>query len=762
MPTPSYLAPLTEAGPAPSDPAQQADFEANRRRYAQWTEWIARFPAHEPLIALTVYNAYEDLVECLLSLISTVPGTVPIIAIDDNSPDPRVARLLEGLASTANLFWLRKLWNTGVVDSCELAFHYAGRRDVVILNSDIVLPADWLPRLRAAAYSNSRVASATPLSNNALLYSVPYRNRPIDGLPPGHSLEGIDQLIRANSLELFPSIPSAITFCTYIKRAALDVVGTYDMQFSPGYGEEVDWSQRAIIHGLDNVLADNVFVLHKGSKSFGVSAAKQALQDSHEAIIRRLYPWHGPNAADAMNRLESPLARSLAVASAAVLGLRVGIDATAMAPYVTGTQTAIAHFVARLRDSRPTGAQLTVIVADGFDIDRTDLLSSGLWHGVQVMSKTASLQTDTPIFDVIHRPCQVTHPDEVRWLHSLARRVIVSQLDCIAYNNPLYHQTYEAWSAYRLATEMVFETADGVFYNSREVLSQCRLAGLHIEDERGVVLANGTDHLARGIGQPATRELVARLAGRPFMLVLGTDFVHKNRHFALRVLRALVHDHGWAGCLVFAGPSVSDGSSRVLEKEILLRHPDLAGAVIELGSVSEADKLWLLKNAGLVLYPSSVEGFGFIPFEAAALGTAALTSADTVFPEVLGPHAAMYHDHDPAVVASIAHRLLQDPAAAAAQVAAIQARARIYRWDQVAATAWSFYTRTHRGPKRYIGAFAPRDAHGADQELAASQELRRLYSSRTYRLAVWFARVGRPLKPLLRPLVRAVRRLRRR
>ena len=62
-----------------------------------------------------------------------------------------------------------------------------------------------------------------------------------------------------------PTLPAAIGHCMYVRRSALELVGDFDEAFSPGYEEEVDFSQRCIRHGLSHVLADDVFVLHHGS-----------------------------------------------------------------------------------------------------------------------------------------------------------------------------------------------------------------------------------------------------------------------------------------------------------------------------------------------------------------------------------------------------------------------------------------------------------------------------------------------------------------
>ena len=115
---------------------------------------------------------------------------------------------------------------------------------------------------------------------------------------------------------------------------------------------------------------------------------------------------------------------------------------------------------------------------------------------------------------------------------------------------------------------------------------------------------------------------------RPFLLVLGARFRHKNVRFALELLGALRDEHGWDGELVLAGGDVLNGSGSADDAAWLLRAPEHAGAVHELGAVSQAEKAWLLANAAAVVYPSTYEGFGLVPFEAAQVGTPRAGGAD--------------------------------------------------------------------------------------------------------------------------------------
>ena len=101
-------------------------------------------------------------------------------------------------------------------------------------------------------------------------------------------------------------------------------------------------------------------------------------------------------------------------------------------------------------------------------------------------------------------------------------------------------------------------------------------------------------------------------------------------------LRAL----GWPGSLVLAGPPASFGGTAEQERPLRER---LAPYVFDAGTPDEPAKAWLYAHAAAALYPTTYEGFGLIPFEAAAHGvptlfapqaslTETLAGADTLVP----------------------------------------------------------------------------------------------------------------------------------
>lgn len=141
-------------------------------------------------------------------------------------------------------------------------------RDVVLLNSDTQVTPGWLGRLRAAAYSDSKIATVTPFSNNATICSLP-RFLDENALPAGYTVDSFGALVTRVSERAYPPLPTGVGFCLYVKRSVLDELGPFDEAFGVGYGEEVDFCLRAASRGYVHVLDDATFIFHEGSRSFG-------------------------------------------------------------------------------------------------------------------------------------------------------------------------------------------------------------------------------------------------------------------------------------------------------------------------------------------------------------------------------------------------------------------------------------------------------------------------------------------------------------
>ena len=103
---------------------------------------------------------------------------------------------------------------------------------------------------------------------------------------------------------------------------------------------------------------------------------------------------------------------------------------------------------------------------------------------------------------------------------------------------------------------------------------------------------------------------MARLELSPQVLRVIFLFDHRRGRRLEQVLEP-------GSLLVMAGFHLHHGSSFDHELSGAGRH---SRHVLRMGPVTRPEKTWLLRHADAVLYPTSSEGFGLVPFEAAALG----------------------------------------------------------------------------------------------------------------------------------------------
>ncbi|HTZ42343.1 MAG TPA: glycosyltransferase [Jatrophihabitans sp.] len=639
----------------------------------------------QPVVIVPVFNSYDEVVRCYEAFFRNTPVDVPLLVVDDKGWDRRPFEVLKELfevnAPEHDVVVLEQISNKGFLLTMNDAFAAAGRRDVVILNSDVVVGPEWLPRLKDAAHSASTVATVTALTNHGTIVSVPKRNVATDDVPGGLSVDEAARRIAAGSPKLRPRIPTAIGHCTYVRRAALDVVGPFDPAFSPGYGEEVDFSQRAVAAGFEHVVADDVYVFHKGGSSFGRSPAMERRKFEHEQMIQNRYPYYGPWVRRTAADDYSPLAAALLAARRSVLGMVVAIDGLCLGPLPAGTQVVVVE-TARALAAREDIRQVVVYTP----LEVPEYVQQAFGNQPKITVEPISPKLEPWQGDkahVVYRPYQVRDADELEWLRSVGDRVVVNQLDFIAYHDAAYFSNDQQWRRYRDLAKLASFTVDGLTYLSHHSRDAARAEGLLPEDKPNRVIYAGTEHTAL-MPETATQPAGTEGLQPGFLLCLGVSYLHKNRMFALRLLREL-YAGGWRGSLVLAGAQPPDGSSLPDEARFLMEHPELAGHVVNLGMISEAEKVWLYRNTGLVLYPTVSEGFGLVPFEAAHYGVPCLSTRQASLAEVLPADIPVIGRFDAAEAAATARTLLDDAAAAQKVVEQILGKGAEFTWAKVAA-----------------------------------------------------------------------------
>lgn len=244
-------------------------------------------------IVMPVYQRLDLIDEAIGRVLDHTDLPWHLVAVEDASPDRAVAECLrewQARLTPTRMTLIENARNLGFVGSVNRALDVARRRghDVVLLNTDALVPKGWASRLLMPMRTHARIASVTPLSNDAEIANVPSPCAPMS-LRPGEG-DALDDCARKlASAGAVADVPTGVGFCMAMNIKMLQRIPQLDTVFGKGYGEEVDWCQRAAALGWRNVLNAGVFVEHRGGQSFG-SALKQTLMRQNGALISKRYP----------------------------------------------------------------------------------------------------------------------------------------------------------------------------------------------------------------------------------------------------------------------------------------------------------------------------------------------------------------------------------------------------------------------------------------------------------------------------------------
>lgn len=225
-------------------------------------------------ILIPIFNALSDLRSCLKSVVQFTDPTHRIFLLDDASTDPAVKIFLEEArqlrnsiqvhSSPKNLGFLRNV-NRGLALT---------QNDVVLLNSDTIVPEGWIEGLARAQRSKENIGIVSPLFNEGAYLSFPAR----EGENGNCNIENFTDFarrLRKTSPLRHPQIPTGIGSCMLITRAVIEKIGYFDPAFSPGYWEEIDYSLRAKAAGFEIVCADDIYIYHRGAASFSTETREE-------------------------------------------------------------------------------------------------------------------------------------------------------------------------------------------------------------------------------------------------------------------------------------------------------------------------------------------------------------------------------------------------------------------------------------------------------------------------------------------------------
>ena len=640
-------------------------------------------PPRLPMAAVFVAGPAEDHLPTVASLVRAHPGLCVLVC----SPRPTDCAPLAARGAT-------------VVDVPSIGALVAearrrGAGHVLVVSCPTSFPAAALAPALALLDDELSIASVSFLSNAGGPPSFPY------GHPVAHQPEGLDEdaitaRLRAAPPALLPApVPYATGPATLLSGYALSAAG--DPDADPGLSPlaaVADFSLRARRRGFVNVADPSTYcaLLFDGSGA-PATATAAALAPAERAWLLDRHPYVAGAEAESAGP-ESPLSIVHATARSKVLGARVLIDGSCLGRREMGTQVQTVALIRALAASADVDRVSVALVEDppayaaaALGHPKVDARRAGLGN--------ASAFGSAGTVDIVHRPFQPDGPLDVDRWRAVGRRTVLTVLDLISYRSPAYHPSVDAWVSYRRALVSAVGRVDAVVTPSHDVNLQLRTERMPVDGSRLLTAELGTDHLG---GDEATTIPPALLdrgyaAGR-FLLVMGANYAHKNRDIALAT-HAELWRRGVEVALVAAGAGVPFGSSRVAEAGGASDGPTFV-----LPDLAAQERNWLLRHASLVLYPTSAEGFGFVPSEAARFGTPTVFVPTGPLGEIYRELPVTAEDWSATALADAAERLLSDPALGGAQVKAVLAAGAAYTWEAGAAKLVDIYRTVLSMPAR--------------------------------------------------------------
>ncbi|WP_448229667.1 glycosyltransferase [Pseudoxanthomonas mexicana] len=554
---------------------------------------------------------------------------------------------------------------------------------VLVVDQPVSAPPGLLDKAIESMANDGRVATVSFLSNAAGYLSFPYRNTPVP-----YGIGGMDEAVVTEQLRAMAPDSMQVPIPMPAGGAILLALSPYRLCAShagANAGVKFEMAQvalRSSRRGFSHVLDASAYLMLPWRHDH---APSELMDDEHARHALHMEFHEFPALYDQERAaIASPMAIALDLARAKVQGLRLLIDGSCLGSMEMGTQVQTVCLLDALA-RRADVAAISVGVPGG--------TVPGYATKLMRHSKISFYPEDglhfsgAPHVDIIHRPFQ---PDASipwgRW-RELGKRIVITIQDLIAYKIGSYHRDGQTWIGYRDNMKSAAAAADGVVAISNDTLNVIAEEQLNVGADRACVAKNGSDHLDPNDDESIPTGVVrAGLTARRFILVLGANYTHKNRDLAIRVWDLLVKQ-GHDLALVMAGAQVPRGSSR-LEEATLRLHA--GGDLLSLPDVSSLERNWLMRHAALVLYPTSSEGFGLVPFEAASMGVPTVHVSFGPLKELIDD-ASIPQTWSAEGLANYAHQILVSPDKASQVVKTILRNAESLTWDDTAARLVDFY-----------------------------------------------------------------------
>ena len=211
---------------------------------------------------------------------------IEILVVDNGSPDGAGVHTEEWCKNNAGASCLLSETNRGFAGGMNWGASHAQGEWLLLVNNDTVFPELALDALlRVLQEAPSNIAMVGPVTNAAGNGQRLWKPNASDS----EWLQIAKQLHENPTHELMPAYRCDF-FCIAIRRNVWIELGGLDTSFGLGYYEDFDFSLRLRAAGYDQVISDDVFVLHTGSATFAGSPEARALIKRNKQLLKSKHP----------------------------------------------------------------------------------------------------------------------------------------------------------------------------------------------------------------------------------------------------------------------------------------------------------------------------------------------------------------------------------------------------------------------------------------------------------------------------------------
>ncbi len=271
-------------------------------------------------VVICVHNAFDEVRACLASVEAALKGRGKIILVDDAS-ERNTAEFLSQFSAASGALLVRLDKRAGYTVAANTGVRAGASRNVLLLNSDTVVPPGAFDKLSGALDRHPLLGVVGPLSNAASYQSVPSvsgtaSQTAINPLPTWMSVSDMDMFLERRWDGDVVRTPLVHGFCFCVKRDVFEKIGLFDEENFPlGYGEENDFCFRAADAGFDLGVLTSTYVFHSKSKSYGVQERERLMGEAMAALTRKADAARIARAVDMMQMQPALIAAREAVAS---------------------------------------------------------------------------------------------------------------------------------------------------------------------------------------------------------------------------------------------------------------------------------------------------------------------------------------------------------------------------------------------------------------------------------------------------------------